>query len=582
MKIPVGLNIKELDEWFKKEKWYVWFGLYELDKKLNNNILTYFSENKNLVEDYGNITIYIIRSSNAKKEFNKYQVFLDNINLYLDEDNINLNWVKEIVSSLSSKDFSRTSKAWRILRYLQQFVYKTEKEDISWIRNNGNVIVLWDDKLYYWKKNIPFWILDCFFFKQEKLTFQPKYNESLVNEKLKWLYAFKELNKKFFEQERNSWIDPTDNDSLYAQYVSFLNSKASAKIEGYNVDWLKSISKLRIDKNLKNKFWVSLKVVENIFKCVKKINKSYNSKQTLNVNFIHQIQETVVDETWEDEKYKKDKTPWYFRDFQIWVFDNPNKKIYPSKSWNKTNVAFIAPKYESVSYLIENLINFYNSNIWKIDDYLLAVLLKLIFVIIHPYGDWNGRTSRLLFEWSLLNTGWVQNWVIFHISYVIQINKNKYYDSLQKTTQPTLYQIDCYEDFINQSLVVNYESDKIFLELDLTPFILFSIDLWKVCFLEAMFEYQYFKYREEIVKEFEKKYWILNKDQKFVVMNIIISKLKEFNWGNKTEKKLDFLTNEQIEYLKTIIEQANNSIQNININNLSGYDVKSLYDDIRK
>jgi hypothetical protein len=62
-----------------------------LDKKLNNNILTYFSENKNLVEDYGNITIYIIRSSNAKKEFNKYQVFLDNINLYLDEDNNNLN-----------------------------------------------------------------------------------------------------------------------------------------------------------------------------------------------------------------------------------------------------------------------------------------------------------------------------------------------------------------------------------------------------------------------------------------------------------------------------------------------------------
>lgn len=168
MRMPVGLNIKELDEWFKKEKWYVWFGLYELDKGLNNNILTYFSENKNLVDDYGDITIYIIRSSNVKKDFNKYKVFLDNISLYLDEDNINLNWVKKIVSSLSSKDFSRTSKAWRILRYLQQFVYQTEKIDISWIRNNRNIIILWDDTLYKWKKNVPFWILDCFFFREEK------------------------------------------------------------------------------------------------------------------------------------------------------------------------------------------------------------------------------------------------------------------------------------------------------------------------------------------------------------------------------------------------------------------------------
>ena len=65
-------------------------------------------------------------------------------------------------------------------------------------------------------------------------------------------------------------------------------------------------------------------------------------------------------------------------------------------------------------------------------------------------------------------------------------------------------------------------------------------------------------------------------------MNIIVNKLKEFNWGNKTDKKLDFLTNEQIEYLKTIIEKTNKEIQKININNLSGYDVKSLYDDIKK
>lgn len=49
MNIPSWLNIKELDKWLKENKWYVGFGLFELDKELNNNILSYFTNNKNFI-----------------------------------------------------------------------------------------------------------------------------------------------------------------------------------------------------------------------------------------------------------------------------------------------------------------------------------------------------------------------------------------------------------------------------------------------------------------------------------------------------------------------------------------------------
>lgn len=555
MKIPSWLNVIEVDNWIKQNTNLVWFWLYEIDKNIHNWILTYFSTNQNKVIDYNNyLTIYIIRSSYAKKPFNQIQVFLENINLYLDNNNPNINSIKAIITKLNPYDFSSTSKAWRIIRYLQQEIYQSHKKDISWMRSNKKKIILWENNWEGYINN-SFWIIDNFFKETKTYKWKPRYNEQLVKEKLKELELFKALNEKFFLTEGKSGFNPNDNNSLYQNYISLLNSRASAIIEWYEISDLDSLTRIKINKNIKEKWWTSLQAVMNIHYCTHLINNDFNKHKKLNINFIHWIQKNIIKNTHQNNEKEEDKTPWYFRKFPIFVLWKQDKKIYPSKSWIKTNKAFIAPKHESINSLMKALIDFYNDSLHNssIDRYILAWLLKLMFVIIHPYWDWNGRTSRLLFEWSLLNTWWIKNAAYFPFSYSVNENRKSYYEALQKTTTPTLYQIDCIENLFNNNISIIYENDYIFLNLDLTHFLIYLIELWKKCFLDAMFEYQYFKIKEKILKEIEQRFPNLKKNQKNIIETIVNWKMKDFQWGKKTNKKLSFLKENEKEDLKMII-----------------------------
>ena len=583
MFIPTGMKIRELDNWIKQNKGFVWFGLYELDKNIHNNILCYFTSGKTLTFEYdGWVTIHLIRSSFSKKPFNQQQAFLENINLFLDNDNANLDWVKQLVSSLNIENFKRTTKAWRILRYLQQYVYKTHPIDISGMRNNRDIIVLWDNQLNGGTHNKPFGILDCFFFTKTQFEWKPKYNEELVNKKLKELYVFKDLNQKYFEKEKNSEIDLTNNKSLYYQYISFLNSKASAKIEWYSIDKLDSDFAFEINKRLKQRWGTNLQAVTNIMKGFDLVNRnSYNAHKRLDIKFINKLQANIVQDTWASEREKEEKTLGHFRDFEIWVFDSVSK--YPTNIEGiLSNRAYVAPKYESVSELMVALINYYNNSLWKIDDYLLSALLKLIFVMIHPYGDGNGRTSRLLFEWSLINSWWIKNVTIFPLSYSINNHKKKYYEALEKTTRSVLRKIDFQENHLTGGFTVSYSSEDIYLNLDLTPFLLFVIELGKLCFVEAMFEYQYFKTRETILQKFNAQAREFSKEEYKNITKVVISQLKYFSWGKKTEKALSFLNEKELQFLKESIFATQNKVNYLNIDGIKEEEQETLDEAIRE
>lgn len=59
-------------------------------------------------------------------------------------------------------------------------------------------------------------------------------------------------------------------------------------------------------------------------------------------------------------------------------------------------IVFIPPDYKDVPKLLEHLIVFINAHIGKIDPVILAGIFHRQHVIIHPFLDGNGRTTRLL------------------------------------------------------------------------------------------------------------------------------------------------------------------------------------------
>lgn len=59
-------------------------------------------------------------------------------------------------------------------------------------------------------------------------------------------------------------------------------------------------------------------------------------------------------------------------------------------------IVFIPPDAKDVPALLNELNNFVNTHIGKIDSVILAGLFHRQYVIIHPFMDGNGRTARLL------------------------------------------------------------------------------------------------------------------------------------------------------------------------------------------
>jgi Fic family protein len=91
------------------------------------------------------------------------------------------------------------------------------------------------------------------------------------------------------------------------------------------------------------------------------------------------------------------------------------------------DVRFIPPDYKDVNPLMDNLINFINANIGKIDPILLAGLFHKQHVIIHPFMDGNGRTTRLITT-ALLGSKGLDLFEIFSLENYYNQNVTKYFD----------------------------------------------------------------------------------------------------------------------------------------------------------
>ncbi|MEK6926622.1 MAG: Fic family protein [Nanoarchaeota archaeon] len=86
---------------------------------------------------------------------------------------------------------------------------------------------------------------------------------------------------------------------------------------------------------------------------------------------------------------------------------------------------FIPPMPAELDFLIKDFFNWYNKNKNKINPVELAALVHLKFVTIHPFGDGNGRISRIMMNFVLNKHGFP----MFDIPY---LNRNSYYNALER------------------------------------------------------------------------------------------------------------------------------------------------------
>ncbi len=158
-----------------------------------------------------------------------------------------------------------------------------------------------------------------------------------------------------------------------------LSTYASTSIEG---NPLPLTDVKRLLKTRKNAIRDTEREVLNYNKALQSLYGEVRSgKFQLNVKTIEKIQGQVVDKLMDNPAHcgALRKAPVIIR--------NPRKI---------DEIVFIPPDYKDVRRLTSDLLKFIKGNIGKIDPMILAGIFHRQCVIIHPFIDGNGRTTRLL------------------------------------------------------------------------------------------------------------------------------------------------------------------------------------------
>lgn len=132
--------------------------------------------------------------------------------------------------------------------------------------------------------------------------------------------------------------------------------------------------------------------------------------------------------------------------------DNENAGRYRKENVTIKGATHIPPDYLKVPELMEKLILTYNT--WsEYHPIIQAALLHGELVKIHPFVDGNGRTSRLLMNLDLMNSGY--NPVV-----IKKESRLKYYEALDKA-----HTTGNYTDFVKLITKLEIEMLKKYLEL---------------------------------------------------------------------------------------------------------------------
>lgn len=126
----------------------------------------------------------------------------------------------------------------------------------------------------------------------------------------------------------------------------------------------------------------------------------YNHKSSLDIQFILKLHKILLQGI-------DDEIAGEIRDFNVAI----------------DGTVFKPPHFEELNYELKELLKWYNKA-KKLNAFELAGLVHLKFVTIHPFGDGNGRTARLLQNFVLKK----KNYPMLDIPYK---DREMYYDTLE-------------------------------------------------------------------------------------------------------------------------------------------------------
>jgi Fic family protein len=98
--------------------------------------------------------------------------------------------------------------------------------------------------------------------------------------------------------------------------------------------------------------------------------------------------------------------------------------VYDTSWW----IVYMPPEFLDVSKYMDELLNFINTK-KDISPLIRAWLLHHFFVIIHPFIDWNGRTSRALTQ-LFLYQNWFNTKKYFSLEEYYDTDLNNYYKAI--------------------------------------------------------------------------------------------------------------------------------------------------------
>lgn len=164
----------------------------------------------------------------------------------------------------------------------------------------------------------------------------------------------------------------------------------------------------------------------------------------------------------------------YYRKNDVYIFysNNPDKydKGEPSE------------KIEDYMEMLLEYANTNNSNLSKTEKFLKSQIMHFYFVFIHPYYDINGRTSRTMSMWYLLNNN-DYPFIIFNRA--IQLNKAKYYKKIIESKRnlnvtPFLeYMLEYTREELEKDNIINMIKQS-------TPYSLTSLDFQTIHYILSM------------------------------------------------------------------------------------------------